>query len=186
MRIYDGVSSLLHRVPNIEPMQCTVSSCHPGPLQNPKVLTTNCLYKLAARLRAPRSRQQMRQRTLSGACLWAIVWSNTVHDTSGWTSLAAAGQRPLLRPTLLGRARPPVQTTGVCALISAQSDPGHESKRAKRRRRAPPSELHQWMAALSARPGGLKLLLDLDNNADAVPQLEAAQVAWPASGGSPL
>ena len=53
---------------------------------------------------------------------------------------------------------------------------GYESKRAKRRRRAPPSELQEWLTSLSVRPGGLKLMLDLDNNADAVPQLEAAQV----------
>jgi hypothetical protein len=52
----------------------------------------------------------------------------------------------------------------------------YESKRAKRRRRAPPSELQEWLTSLSVRPGGLKLMLDLDNNADAVPQLEAAQV----------
>ena len=53
------------------------------------------------------------------------------------------------------------------------------TQRAKRRRRAPPSELQQWMEALSARRGGVTLMVDLDNNADAVPQLEAANVRVP-------
>ena len=66
-------------------------------------------------------------------------------------------------------------------LVAAGAAP-YESKRAKRRRRAPPSELHQWMAALSSRPGGLMLMLDLDNNAHAVPQLEAADAQGLQSG----
>jgi hypothetical protein len=35
------------------------------------------------------------------------------------------------------------------------------------------------MEALSSRRGGVTLMIDLDNNADAVPQLEAANVRVP-------
>ena len=65
---------------------------------------------------------------------------------------------------------------GLVGMLGGLRAQMHESKRAKRRRRAPPSELQQWMTTLSSRPGGLKLMLDLDNNANAVPQLEAAKV----------
>ena len=115
-------------------------------------------------------------RELSGVCLCLLVLCSTVGDTSGWSRISTTMRMPLSRPSL-ERRRPPFRKIGVCTLESAHSDLGHESKRAKRRRRAPPSDLQRWMTSLSARPGGLKLLLDLDNNADAVPQLEAAQAS---------
>jgi len=85
-----------------------------------------------------------------------------------------AGWTPLPSLPKLASSRCVPRPAGALCATSVQQ---HDSKRAKRRRRAPPSELQQWMAVLSERPGGLKLLLDLDNNADAVPQLEAAEVS---------
>jgi hypothetical protein len=122
-------------------------------------------------LRGPR-------RTRLGACLSVIAWCSTVSRASGWAPcfLPHALPRqaaPGRRGDGLGR---PARAEGAMASLAVQADAGHESKRAKRRRRAPPSDLQQWMTALSENTGGLKLLLDLDNNADAVPQLEAAQV----------
>ena len=102
---------------------------------------------------------------MGGRCRLFLLFCSTA-GVAGWTPL------PLLPKLVSSRcvSRP---AGALCATSVEQ----HDSKRAKRRRRAPPSELHQWMAVLSERPGGLKLLLDLDNNADAVPQLEAAEVS---------
>ncbi|KAJ1481879.1 hypothetical protein T484DRAFT_1898683, partial [Baffinella frigidus] len=56
----------------------------------------------------------------------------------------------------------------------------HTSRRARRRKRAPPTDLQQWEGVLDALPGGLCLLLDLDNAADSVPMLEDIRKGAPA------
>ena len=100
----------------------------------------------------------------------ALLFCFLYESTAGWATAPAIqvdGRR------CQERCRSP--TAGM-RMIHLLKPVGYESKRAKRRRRAPPSELQEWLTSLSVRPGGLKLMLDLDNNADAVPQLEAAQV----------
>jgi len=101
---------------------------------------------------------------MGGRCRLFLLFCSTA-GVAGWTPLPSL-------PKLVSSRSVPRPAGALCATSVQQ----HDSKRAKRRRRAPPSELQQWMAVLSERPGGLKLLLDLDNNADAVPQLEAAEV----------
>ena len=101
----------------------------------------------------------------------ALLFCFLFESTAGWAtapSIQVDGRR------CQERCRSP--TAGL-SMIHLLKPVGYESKRAKRRRRAPPSELQEWLTSLSVRPGGLKLMLDLDNNADAVPQLEAAQVS---------
>ena len=112
-------------------------------------------------------------------CLSVIAWCSTVRRASCWAPLPPRHALPRAcsgGASCAARAPAGQPAAGAVASLAMQADAGHESKRAKRRRRAPSSDLQQWMTTLSATPGGLKLLLDLDNNADAVPQLEAAQV----------
>ena len=54
------------------------------------------------------------------------------------------------------------------------------------RKRAPPSELQQWEGVLDTLPGGLCLLLDLDNAADSVPMLEDIRQGAPARRGASI
>ncbi len=49
------------------------------------------------------------------------------------------------------------------------------TKRQRRRLRAPPSSLKQWITTLSDRVGKLQIWIDLDNSADSLEQLEASK-----------
>ena len=130
--------------------------------------------------RATASAAEMK--TMKKAILATIACSSVLRSAAGWVTPATT---QFILPFRSGN--PHCRTCSVkqdvrrsrtsLSEATAQLDSeGHVSKRSKRRRRAPPSDLQQWMTTLSTRPGGVKIMLDLDNNADAVPQLEAAEV----------
>ncbi len=50
------------------------------------------------------------------------------------------------------------------------------TKRQRRRLRATPSSLQEWVKNLNSHEGGLQLWIDLDNAADSLEQLEFSQV----------
>jgi hypothetical protein len=53
----------------------------------------------------------------------------------------------------------------------------YDSKRARRRRRAPPSEHELWTRALETHTGPMEVLLDLDNAAAALEHIEVVTVS---------
>jgi hypothetical protein len=81
------------------------------------------------------------------------------------------GER-LKNPCHLHRMAMQSGNSALPALEGSDSSPIYESKRTRRRRRAPPSENELWTKALESQTGPVEVLLDLDNAASALEHIE--------------